>query len=676
MRGPKPLYVMWVLAFAAVAAITLNGKRESTDFQGIAETREVIINAENAVEIKAFHVVPGQEVKKGKLLVELDQPELTKKINEIAHQLEELNVQRKADAGKAASHVKQLRAEEKAVASEIDYKIRQLESRRALNKRLASGLKSIEQIDKADKTADIKSPVDLQIESLQKERELALNRIQLQIDAIRGGQDPLAVRAESLEKQLRLLDQEKRGLLIFARIDGVIGSVHFKRGEKVSPFVPILTLYTKSPSYVRGFIHEKVYNRVAIGNEVQIVSLTGNNGNGIKTGEVVGVGSRIVEYPYRLQKRPDIQIWGREVQIRLPAENDFLLGEKVMIRSPGNGVTYGALAKNFVEKLKSHIPGKPAYAAIETPGGEEKKRPAGPVAITAREKALRANTIEASGLAYLADLKKNLLISDDTADDAPILWLMGRDGMIEKEVRVAGLDRIDDMEAICAGAGNDMYIVCSQSANKSGKVPADRQWLVQVERNGSQLAVKNAVRLRELLKTAAKQDKNSEWVTWLSLKHHFNMNVEGMFWHLGDLYVGLKRPLKDNRAVILRIKNIGDALSTPTLACENVAIWKTFDLKGGTGVPAGISDLHLQNGRLFILSYAKIDDQDLPEKSGIEKSGNLWRFDMGKNRLGFVRYFPNRQPEGLAYNSDENELVIVFDGGGDEPSELLTIKDA
>ena len=49
---------------------------------------------------------------------------------------------------------------------------------------------------------------------------------------------------------------------------------------------------------------------------------------------------------------------------------------------------------------------------------------------------------------------------------------------------------------------------------------------------------------------------------------------------------------------------------------------------------------------------------------------------MKKNKLAFVRHFPNLRPEGAAFDSDENELAIVFDGGGDEPSELLKIKDA
>jgi hypothetical protein len=88
-------------------------------------------------------------------------------------------------------------------------------------------------------------------------------------------------------------------------------------------------LHTKSPSYVKGYIHEDVYNKVAIGQKVTIASFSDPK-NTIQ-GEVVGVGSRIVEYPVRLRKRPDFQIWGREIIIKIPSENNLLLGEKVRI---------------------------------------------------------------------------------------------------------------------------------------------------------------------------------------------------------------------------------------------------------------------------------------------------------------------------------------------------------
>ena len=81
----------------------VSGDRDSGDFQGIADTREAAVNCEKAVEIFKFHVVPGQEVKAGDLLAELDRPELNIRINEISHELEEFRNRR-------VSNVEQIRA--------------------------------------------------------------------------------------------------------------------------------------------------------------------------------------------------------------------------------------------------------------------------------------------------------------------------------------------------------------------------------------------------------------------------------------------------------------------------------------------------------------------------------------------------------------------------------------
>ena len=78
--------------------------------------------------------------------------------------------------------------------------------------------------------------------------------------------------------------------------------------------------------------------------KVRVVSMA--NTSAATIGEVVGVGARIVEYPVRLRKRPDIQVWGREIQILIPSENRFLLGEKLIItpvKSPDRSTGFGIL---------------------------------------------------------------------------------------------------------------------------------------------------------------------------------------------------------------------------------------------------------------------------------------------------------------------------------------------
>ena len=219
----------------------------------------------------------------------------------------------------------------------IRSQIKQLEAQYELNKKLTSDLKSIKKTPEGTASDSEENPIKIKIESLKKELELAQHPSQLKIDMLKSGlyssKDPVIIQVQRLEKELQLLLEEQNKLIKYAQITGVIGSVNFKEGEKVSPFTPIITLHTKSPSFIKGYIHENVYNKVLIGQNVHIHSITDKNNR--TDGEVVGVGSRIVEYPVRLRKRQDFQIWGREILIKIPPENTFLLGEKVLITSIG-----------------------------------------------------------------------------------------------------------------------------------------------------------------------------------------------------------------------------------------------------------------------------------------------------------------------------------------------------
>ena len=95
----RVLIIIWFCLLSAVLVITLIFKGEATQFYGIAETREIVINAENSVEIKRIHVVLGQIINEADTLAELHRPELTMKINEITHQLDELKAQKKSLRG-------------------------------------------------------------------------------------------------------------------------------------------------------------------------------------------------------------------------------------------------------------------------------------------------------------------------------------------------------------------------------------------------------------------------------------------------------------------------------------------------------------------------------------------------------------------------------------------------
>ena len=109
MNRIKLLYLVWFLVFIILVALFLNYRSESTNFYGIAETREIIVNSEHPVELKKIHVVPGQLINKGARLLELDRPDLTMRINEITHQIEENRAQNIVTTAALRSQIAELK---------------------------------------------------------------------------------------------------------------------------------------------------------------------------------------------------------------------------------------------------------------------------------------------------------------------------------------------------------------------------------------------------------------------------------------------------------------------------------------------------------------------------------------------------------------------------------------
>ena len=206
------LYVgVWLFAVLIIVGFNLQNNK-THKFVGVTDSKEVNINSKHAVVIKSINVIPGQPVKSGQLLVELEREDLRQQINEVSHNLEEL------------------RAEFK------------------LNSDLTLNLKSI-------KTKIKKS-------------KLAKNADNNEDEAL------ISIQIRSLETRLSYLKKEEEELYIFSSFDGHIGSVNYKNGESASPFEPILTMHKTTPTFVRGYIHENLSHHIAVDKKVTIKALS------------------------------------------------------------------------------------------------------------------------------------------------------------------------------------------------------------------------------------------------------------------------------------------------------------------------------------------------------------------------------------------------------------------
>jgi multidrug resistance efflux pump len=511
----KKYYLICGAVLVALIAITASIRSESTSFYGIADTKEIVINSESPVEIRKIRVMPGQPVRLGDTLVELCSQDLDLRINEISHQFDELKTRKTAHANMSRSEIRQLKVQQEERANAIRAQLQPLEAQYEINKKLMSELKSIKKGDgDAKGNADSANPLAIRIESLKKELERALDSSQITVDRLSNelsySGDPLADQAKRLEEELKMLLIKKKNLYIVAQISGLIGTVDFKDGEKISPFTPILTLHAESPSIVRGYIHENAYSRVRVGQKVLVKSLA-ESGSTI-TGDVTGVGSRIVEYPVRLRKAPDIQVWGREIIIKIPEENKLLLGEKVLISLSTKKIP-GISGTNPL------LPIMPPRAFAQDRAAENPLPGCAPSIIDIKPDSSIKDVvpIEASGVIYLSDLKEYLVVSDETERKGPVLYLMNSDGHIGKEVRIEGLDKINDMESVTADDRGTIYILSSQSQNKKGELSPWRRLFVRCVRNGEKIRMTNSVFLADLLKNGDRRHvlEPGEHLSWI-----------------------------------------------------------------------------------------------------------------------------------------------------------------
>jgi multidrug resistance efflux pump len=321
--------IAWILALLAVVVIGSLFKGQSFMFTGIAEATETVVSVQNSVNVIKIHVTPGEEVKSGDTLVELDRPDLVLRINELIGELDALEGRGNVNTASIDQKVAEVQADYSARRNTIVLEIDKLKAQYQQNLELTSKLKSI---SASGLPSDSNDAMTLRIRGLEKELKVLNESANAQIRVLHGSKGiqktSSATEASAIRREMEMLLQEKKDLTIIAKDSWVIASVDAHDGEKVSSFNPVLTLARKSPTMVRGYINEKIYTSVGVGDMVEITSQV--NGQKIP-GKIVGMSSRIVPFPVRLLKTPEMPMYGREVMIRLPQDNDLLLGEKVSI---------------------------------------------------------------------------------------------------------------------------------------------------------------------------------------------------------------------------------------------------------------------------------------------------------------------------------------------------------
>jgi len=322
----------WILIGAFLLIISLHYKRQSDAVVAQVEPEKVAISFQKPVKVNAIFVMPGQEVKEGELLMELDRPDLLYDLDIVTNRMSSVLQEKMMFLDNINAQIQLAKLESLSETKEIDEEINLLRARLNQTREIISSFETLNGEEKG-KVQDQTSLTELKIKVLERQKNQVLSIYEQKAkqleDRKQNEMDIYDLRIERLQQEENQLSEEKTYLRNYAPINGTIGDVYAQAGELVSPYETILSIYEEHPKIIKAYMNEKNRYHLNEGDEVLVES---SNRKYSITGKVSEIGSRITSYPTRLLIDPDMKFWGQEIFIEIPPDNLFLNGEKVYVR--------------------------------------------------------------------------------------------------------------------------------------------------------------------------------------------------------------------------------------------------------------------------------------------------------------------------------------------------------
>ena len=300
-------------------------------FYGFAENKETELSHDKPVLVEKILVTPGQEVKKGQILLEVQQDIINFKIERVNYDIEQTEINDQRQRNNLLDQIARLEAKRSSKIAAIRAEIENVETAILFQKNLLIDLKSLDDNDVViTNTLNQKK-----LESLKEKLVYEIAPFDLEIKQLQNSLSVISNSAvsqkEALKNEKEFYQKEQKKLKILAPSNGIVGNILCKEGENFSAFSTLVNFYESSPTIVKGYVHESLILQVEHQDTLKVNSSL--HPSHFIHGQVIGLGSRIVEIPERLRKSPDIKTYGREVLISIPSTNPFLQKEKVMLNT-------------------------------------------------------------------------------------------------------------------------------------------------------------------------------------------------------------------------------------------------------------------------------------------------------------------------------------------------------
>ena len=458
------------------------------------------------------------------------------------------------------------------------------------------------------------------------------------------------------QKKQEQLELRRAGYVLRATHAGRVVSLDKRPGEVAQAGDPVVRLVSASERVV-ACVPEGVALGVREGDMAKLW-VRGQKGAPL-LGKTISLGPTVAELPQRCWRNPRIPQWGREITITLETPVELCAGQAFDI---------ALQASTTPPPVPAALTAPPSTPLGNAPGTMQGA--SAPRLMTVPQALVSRSHFEPSGVVVIPSESRYLVISDDTGregdEGAPWLFSMSPAGVIDPSpLVIEGIEEINDIEAVTLGDAGEAYLLSSQSYSKKGKRKKSRTALLRLKKEGNGFRVNGEAHLAEII------DSSPDHGASLGLADGTrSLDLEGMTFHNGELYLGVKAPLNQQKeAMIWRIakpsaffegKQI-DAKRAEILPFSSVRL--DVDLSGSV-VDGGISDMmFLPDGALVLSATPSIAEGE---------AGALFRVDKPQGPTLtplLLARFPNLKPEGITLSLlSKEKLLIVFDAGAATPS--------
>ncbi len=669
-RWKKYKFVGFWLLCALVTLAVYQTYAVDADFLGVVETRTHKLSAQESGRIQNILVALGDPVSANQLLVRIDTSDLDAEQDWLKHELKRLEDMESADRSRYALEYEKLRLQSDADLSRLEQWRSDLEGKKAELRSVNTAIERLEQaqqagLGRAKELTDLtirrnalNQLISKQTTALKRKTPSRKTRTTNQ-DGAEGDRVVLSMLGERLERineiklRLKIIETRKDRSQVITPCAGRVVKINYMPGDAVEAFQTILTVEEPHAEFIDVYVPE-TSNRTPHLNE-RVAVFPHRTGTFDSEGTVVFVDPGFSAVPERLAFRKLIY-WARKFRVQLDANHHLMPGEAAHVRLLG-----------------SHLPRVEPYAeAKETnsaaPANREKQSPAslGMQKLTPIQlpQALHKRTrFEPSALAWLPDLERYLVLSDDTgrkpAKHQPWLFLMDLQGNVEPEpILLKGVESINDLEALAMKSDQEFYFVSSQNLNKKGKRTPERQYLLHVKREGRSFEVLGKVALANLIFRSYDETQRHDLGLEVSVANGQPLlNIEGAVWYENSLLLGLKQPISRKGALLWRLDDPDSMIQSASLKPKQLSLYGTVNLRTTQGQASGISGLALApDGSILALST-------VPDVGDDKQCGGLYRVKPVTDGILEVHpllTFPTMKPEGVCVRN-KTQATLVFD---------------